>query len=215
MTQMVQHKSHTASRRAVAGYILASIAVGVAGLVTAILITVSGIMNTFADVGESYADALKNGEPIGAQPASVKLDDAKYTVLSLYYRSEEPSVAEQIQQCHITDPDGEPVAANTSSQRVSQAEATEAGYYQPGLQHVIFTHFEARAGTYIIECQQDAIVSDGSGYQMSNTARQGVLIGSISVLVAGGLFVMGVLNSSRNKKAQAEELAHANHPTTD
>ena len=97
--------------------------------------------------------------------------------------------------------------SNTSSQQVTESQAAAAGYHLPGLHHVIFTHFEAREGTYIVECRQEAIVSDGSSYQMSNTALQGVLIGLSSVVVAGGLFIMGIVNSSRNKKAQAEELA--------
>lgn len=214
MTDKAQNQI-TSSRRPVAGYILASIAVGMIGLVTAIIITVTGIMNTFADVGESYADAFETGMPVGSQATSVELEDAKYTVLSFFYRSEEPSVTEQMQQCNITDSHGDPVESNTSSQRVSEAEAAAAGYQSSGLQHVIFTHFEARAGTYTIQCQQDAIVSDGSGYRMSNTALQGVFIGAISVVIAGGLFVMGVVNSSRNKKAQAKELAQATGADTD
>lgn len=212
MIHMMQRRTTAPTRRPVAGYILASIVVGVLGLVTAIAITISGIMNTFSDVGESYADAFETGEHVGPQATPVELGDAKYTVLSLYYRSEEPSVAEQMQQCDITDPDGDPVASNTSSQQVTEAQAAAAGYHLPGLYHVIFTHFEAREGTYIVECQQEAIVSDGASYRMSNTALQGVLIGLSSVVIAGGLFVMGVVNSSRNKKAQAAELAQAAQP---
>ena len=214
MIQTPQHQTADSFRRPVAGYILASIVVGVLGLVTAIAITVSGIMNTFSDVGESYADAFETGVRVGPQASSIELEGAKYTILSLYYRDEEPSVTDKMQQCDITDPDGHPVMSNTSSQQVTESQAAAAGYHLPGLHHVIFTHFEARQGTYIIQCRQEAIVSDGSSYQMSNTALHGVLIGLSSVVIAGGLFIMGIVNSSRNKKAQAEELAlaHAADP---
>ncbi len=209
MIHMMQRPSTTPSRRPVAGYILASIVVGVLGLVAAIAITISGIMNTFSDVGESYADAFETGERVGPQAKAVELGDAKYTILSLYYRTEEPSVAEQMQQCNITDPDGDPVASTTSSQQVTETQAAAAGYHVPGLHHVIYTHFEAREGTYVVQCQQEGIVSDGASYKMSNTALRGVLIGLSSVVIAGGLFVMGVVNSSRNKKSQAQEFAQA------
>ncbi len=209
MSSTTKHQAPTSLRRPVAGYILASIAVGMIGLVTAIMITVSGIMNTFSDVGESYADAFETGTSIGSQATHMELDDARYTVLSFYHQPNEPTMAEQLQQCTVTDPQGDPVTPDTSSQPLSEAEAAASGRDLPGLQHVIFTHFEAREGTYIIQCQDEAIISDGSDYQLSNTALQGVLIGLGSVALAGGLFVMGVFNSSRNKKAQAEELAQA------
>ena len=51
-------------------------------------------------------------------------------------------------------------------------------------------------------------VSDGASYKMSNHALQGVLIRLSSVVIAGGLFVMGVVNSSR-KKSQAQKFAQA------
>lgn len=206
---MPQRSTAGSSRRPVAGYLLASIAVGVIGLVTAIVITVSGIMNTFSDVGESYADAFETGRRIGAQATAVELKDAKYTVLSFYYRSAEPSIAEEMQQCTITDATGEPVTTSTSSQRVTDTKALAHESDLADAKHVVFSHFEAREGTYTIDCAQEAILSDGANYRMSSTTLQGVLIGLGSVVIAGGLFVMGVVNSSRNKKAQAAEFAKA------
>ena len=66
---MMQRPSTTITS-SVAGYILASIVVGVLGLVAAIAI-VSGIMNTFSDVGEYLTDAPKPANASGPQAKAV------------------------------------------------------------------------------------------------------------------------------------------------
>jgi high-affinity Fe2+/Pb2+ permease len=52
---------------------------------------------------------------------------------------------------------------------------------------------------------------------MGDTAVKGMLIGLGSMLLAAGLFIMGVVNSSRNKKVQAQRLPQnpGSTPTTD
>lgn len=207
MTTILNDRPKITERRPVAGYILASIGVGVVGLVTAILITVSGIMNSFTDVSESYVDIFDTGIEVGSQPTPVDLDDAKYTIVSFSESPQTPSVAELNQQCEIIDPYGESVATNTSSQQIGDADRSPFGRDLADVESVGFTHFEARNGTYLVSCEQFGLLSDETSYSMGSTATKGVLIGLGSVVLAGGLFVLGVVNSSRNKKAQAENLS--------
>lgn len=207
MTTTLNDRPKITERRPVAGYILASIGVGVVGLVTAILITVSGIMNPFSDVSESYVDIFDTGIEVDSQLTPVDLDDAKYTIVSFSDSAQTPSVAELNQQCDIIDPHGDPVATNTASQRIADADRARFGRDLVDVESIGFTHFEARSGTYTVSCAQFGLLSDGSSYTMGSTATKGVLIGLGSVVLAGGLFVLGVVNSSRNKKAQAENFS--------
>lgn len=211
MTDSLEQRPVGGIRRPVAGYILGSIVVGVAGLVTAILITVSGIMTTFNDVSESYDDIFETGIEVGPHATSIELDDAKYTILSFSDQSEAPSVTEQLGQCEITDPYGESVATNASAQEIAEADVANVSQHRPSSQHVIYTHFEARNGTYGVQCEQHSFLSDGANYSMGSTATTGVFIGLMSVVIAGGLFMMGVVNSSRNKKAQSKNLSEHEH----
>jgi len=204
MTQTLPPKS--SSRRPVAGYILASIGVGVVGLVTAIVLTVSGIMNSFDDVSESYINIFEHGTEIGTQPTPVDLDDAKYTVVSFSDEPQQPSVAELHQQCNVIDPHGDPAPTNASSQDIADTDRVRFGHDLEAVEHVIFTHFEAREGTYRVWCQDPGLLSDGTSNIMGDRALNGIFIGLGSVVVAAGLFIMGVVNSSRNKKAQAQQL---------
>lgn len=207
MTTTGEDQLKNVPRRAVAGYILASIGVGVVGLVTAILITVSGIMNSFTDVSESYVDIFDTGMEVGSQPTTVNLDDARYTIVSFWDSPHTPSVAELNQQCEIIDPHGEAAATNTSAQQIADTDRARFGRDLVDIEYLVFTHFEARSGTYTVSCDQFGLLSDGTTYTMGNTAIKGVFIGLGSVVIAGGLFVMGVVNSSRNKKAQAENFS--------
>lgn len=206
-TTAVPPRGH--ARRPVAGYILASIGVGVVGLVSAILLTVSGIMNSFSDVSESYVDIFDTGVEVGPQSSALDLDDAKYTIVSLIEEPRAPSVADVNQQCAITDPYGDPVPTNTSSQAIDETNYQQFGNDLSATNHVIFTHFEARSGTYEVVCQDYGLLSDGTSSGMGSTAMKGILIGLGSMLVAAGLFIMGVVNSSRNKKAQDQRMPNA------
>ena len=210
MTSSTETKPRQATRRPVAGYLLASIAVGVVGLVTAILMTVSGIMNSFSDVSESYVDIFDTGVEVGPQTTALDLDDAQYTIVSLGDGAEAPSVVEVNLECVITDPDGDPVPTNTSSQEMDNTTRQRFGAELSDTHHVIFTHFEARQGTHEVTCQDYGLLSDGTSNSMGETATRGIMIGLGSVLVAAGLFIMGVVNSSRNKKAQAQRLPNVN-----
>ena len=212
MTTTLGNRPKNSPRRPVAGYILASIGVGVVGLVTAILITVSGIMNSFSDVSESYDDIFDTGIEVGPQPTPVDLDDAKYTIVSFSDSPQTPTVAELNQQCEIIDPHGEAVATNTSAQQIADADRARFGRDLVDVESIGFTHFEARSGTYTVSCEQFGLLSDETSYTMGSTAMQGVLIGLGSVIVAGGLFVLGVVNSSRNKKTQAENFSSSAGP---
>jgi len=205
-TTAVGGPAKNTARRPVAGYILASIGVGVVGMVTAILITVSGIMNSFTEVSESYGDIFQTGTEIGPEPTSVELDDVKYTIVSFSPNPKTPSVADANQQCQIIDPDGNAVATNTSAQEITEADRVRFDRELEDIETVIYTHFEANSGTHSLSCQDFGLLSDGTSYQMGNTTFKGVLIGLGSVLIAGGLFIMGVVNSSRNKKTQAKNL---------
>lgn len=196
-------------RRPVAGYILASIVVGVVGLVTAIVLTVSGTLNPFRDVSESYVDIFETGVEVGPQATSVDLDDARYTIVSFNDAPEAPTVTEVNQACTITGPHNDPVPTDTSSQAIDDTNRQRIGPDLAETQHVIFTHFEARRGTYQVVCEDYGLLSDGAGNIMGPTATRGVLIGVGSVAVAAGLFIMGVVNSSRNKKTQAQRFPAA------
>ena len=134
------------------------------------------------------------------------LKDAKYTIVSLIETAEPPSVMDVNQACVITDPHDDPVPTNTSSQAIDDTNRQRFGTDLAGIQHVIFTHFEARRGTYQVVCEDYGLLGDGTGNTMGSTATKGILIGLGTVLVAAGLFIMGIVNSSRNKKAQARRL---------
>src|SRR5699024_10993630 len=71
MNLTTETKPRPSTRRPVAGYLLASIVVGVVGLVTAISMTVSGILNSFSDVSESYIDIFDTGVEVGPQETPV------------------------------------------------------------------------------------------------------------------------------------------------
>lgn len=212
MNSTTATKPQQSTRRSVAGYILASIAVGVIGLVTAIMMTVSGIMNSYSDVSESYVDIFDTGVEVGPQTSSVELSDAKYTIVSFLEAEDAPSVVEVNQACEVTDPYGDPVSTNTTSQPIADTNRQRFGADLAQTQHVIFTHFEARDGSYQVVCEDYGLLSDGAGNSTGSTATQGILIGLGSMLVAAGLFVMGVVNSSRNKKAQDLRLPDTSVP---
>ncbi|GAA4474615.1 hypothetical protein GCM10023190_08790 [Enteractinococcus fodinae] len=217
MTPTTHVPSLRSARRPVAGYLLASIAVGAVGLVTAIWLTVSGIMNPFDEVSEAYVDIFDTGEEVGPQTTAVELEDAKYAIVSFSQDTQAPSVAELNQQCAIIDPHGDPVATNTSTQELGASQRDRFDGELSDVDHVIYTHFEARSGTYLVTCQDYGLLSDGTANPMGDTAIKGVLIGLGSMLLAAGLFIMGVVNSSRNKKAQAQRLPPnpVAPPTTD
>lgn len=206
MTPTTQVPSLRSSRRPVAGYLLASIAVGAVGLVIAIWLTVSGIMNPFDEVSEAYVDIFETGEEVGPQTTTVDLEDAKYTIVSFSQDTQAPSVAELNQQCAVIDPHGDRVATNTSTQEIAASQHERFDDELTDVEHAIYTHFEARSGTYLVTCQDYGLLSDGTANPMGDTAIKGVLIGLGSMLLAAGLFIMGVVNSSRNKKVQAQRL---------
>lgn len=217
MTPTTHVPSLRSSRRPVAGYLLASIAVGAVGLVTAIWLTVSGIMNPFDEVSEAYVDIFETGEEVGPQTTTVDLEDAKYTIVSFSQDTQAPSVADLNQQCAVIDPHGDSVATNTSTQEIAGSQHERFDAELTDVEHVIYTHFEARSGTYLVTCQDYGLLSDGTANPMGDTAVKGMLIGLGSMLLAAGLFIMGVVNSSRNKKVQAQRLPQnpGSTPTTD
>lgn len=213
MNLTTETKPRPSTRRPVAGYLLASIVVGVVGLVTAISMTVSGILNSFSDVSESYIDIFDTGVEVGPEETPVDLGDAKYTIVSFVEATAAPSVIDVNQECIITDPHGDPVPTNTSSQAIDETNRQGFGTDLADTQHMIFTHFEARSGTYQVVCEDYGLLSDGIGNSMGPTATKGIFIGLGSVFVAAGLFVTGVINSSRNKKAQAMRLPNTSEPS--
>ncbi|HIY85020.1 MAG TPA: hypothetical protein H9822_01025 [Candidatus Yaniella excrementavium] len=186
-------------RRHVVGFILGSIIVGVIGLVTAIVLTVSGILNNFSEVSASYEDVFESGIEIGPIAAPVELDDASYVLLSFSDNPSQPSSAEQSEACAVIDEHGDEVPAQTSSQLAHESEIDTSGYGLTGVNHVIYTNFEATEGTYKISCEHFGLLSDGSDYIMNSTAIAGILIGTVSVVIAGILFTLGVINHTRNR----------------
>lgn len=195
------------TRRPVAGYILASVVVGIIGLVTAISITVSGIMNSYTAVGESYVDIFETGIDLGPQPTELSLDDARYTIVSFSHDAQAPSATDISDQCTIIDSAGDRLTTDTSTQQVTAVDRNRSTADLTEVQHLVFTHFEARSGAHDVTCRQHSLMSNGAGQRMGPTATYGIFTGLGSVLLAGGLFVLGVINSSRNKKAQALALS--------
>ena len=189
-------------RRHVVGYILGSMAVGVLGLVTAIAMSVSGILNTYTEVSETYDDIFETGREIGPSATPVELDDANYTLLSFTTSDESPSLGEQAGLCTITDEYGERVATETSAQPVSAQDMPAADHGLQHATHAVYAHFEATEGTYALSCQQFGVLSDDANYSMGGTAVWGVVIGLGSVVIAGVLFLVGVINHARNRKMQ-------------
>lgn len=189
-------------RRHVVGFIFGSIVVGVVGLVTAILLTVTGILNTFDDVSASYEDVFDRGVEVGPDSISVDLEDARYMVLTFSDSPQQPSAAEQAGACSVTNEHGDEVGVETSTQEVSTTEAKTADAMLAGANYVTYTSFEATRGTYDGTCQQLGLLTDGGQYSMGGTAMSGVLIGVGAMVIAAVLFVIGLLNHSRNRKAQ-------------
>lgn len=206
MTHTAQQRPKSTDRRPVAGYILASIVVGVLGLVTAILVTVSGIMNPFATVSESYDDIWEVGIEVGPSPTPLELEPVQYTLVTFSAAPIRPTTAGGPDHCLITDPNGEPARTDIATQRLSAEGRQRATRDLRAVNYANYMHFEARRGAYIISCESFGLLSDGTSSRMGGTEIRGVLIGLLSVFIAGGLFVMGVVNSSRNKKAQARNL---------
>lgn len=189
-------------RRHVVGFILGSIIVGVIGLVTAMVLTVSGILNNFSEVSASYEDVFESGIEIGPIATPVELEDASYALLSFSDTPNQPSPAEQSEACSVSDEHGHQVPAHTSTQAADDSEVDTSDYRLTGINHVIYTNFETTEGTYTISCEQFALLSDGSNYTMNGTAIAGILIGTVSVVFAGILFTIGVINHTRNRNEQ-------------
>lgn len=198
--------SQQPARRPVAGYILASIGVGAIGLVIAILVTVSGIMHSFSAVSESYDEVWDSGQVIGPQDTVLELDNANYTLLTFSAKPAGPGAIRNSHQCTIMEPSGGNPAVSITTQPLTSDQRDQSPYDLSGKQYVNFLHFEARGGPYRLTCKEFGLLSDGNHSGMGCTEVQGILIGLGSVMIAGGLFVMGVVNSSRNKKAQAARL---------
>lgn len=189
-------------RRHVVGFILGSVIVGVVGLVTAIVLTVSGILNNFSEVSASYEDVFESGIEIGPIATPVELEEASYALLSFSDKPSQPSLAAQSEACSVSDERGDEVPVQTSSQAVDETDVDTSDYGLTGINHVIYTNFEAAEGTYAISCEQFGLLSDGSGYNMNSTAIGGILIGAVSVLTAGALFGIGIINHTRNRNEQ-------------
>lgn len=189
-------------RRHVVGFILGSVIVGVIGLVTAILLTVSGILNSFSEVSASYEEVFDSGIEIGPIATAVELEDASYTLLSFSDNPSQPSLAEQSQACAVSNKHGDEVPVETSSQAVNETQVDTSDYGLTGINYVIYTHFEVTEGTYAVSCEQFGMLSDGDSYNMSGTAIAGILIGASSVIIAGVLFAIGVINHTRNRNDQ-------------
>lgn len=198
--------THTATaqprRRHVVGFILGSVIVGVIGLVTAIVLTVSGILNNFSEVSTSYEDVFETGIEIGPIATPLELEDASYALLSFSDNPSQPTPAEQAESCSISDEHGDEVPVQTSTQSAEASEVDTSEYELTGINHVIYTSFETTKGTYAISCEQFGLLSDGSSYTMNGTAIAGILIGAVSVLLAGVLFLIGVINHTRNRNEQ-------------
>lgn len=189
-------------RRHVVGYILGSIIVGVVGLVTAIIMTVTGILNPFDEVSASYEDVFETGTEVGQETTPVELDDATYTVLTFSESAQQPTPTEQLQACSITNEYGDEVPVATSIEPVTDTMIDTAEYDLSESEYVIYTNFEAQQGAYTITCEALGILSDGADYDMGGTAVSGVLIGMGSLAIAAVLFFVGVLNHSRQRNEQ-------------
>lgn len=189
-------------RRHVVGYILGSIIVGVVGLVTAIIMTVTGILNPFDEVSASYEDVFETGTEVGQETTPVELDDATYTVLTFSESAQQPTPTEQLQACSITNEYGDEIPVATSIEPVTDTMIDTAEYDLSESEYVIYTNFEAQQGAYTITCEALGILSDGADYDMGGTAVSGVLIGMGSLAIAAVLFFVGVLNHSRQRNEQ-------------
>lgn len=211
MSMTVQPSPPVKKRRPVAGYILASIIVGALGLVSAILLTVSGIMNSFSSVSESYVDIFDTGQELGVQPVDVDLDRARYTIVSFADDVQDAASLQAQGQCVVTDEHGEYLSTDSSAQRLSATDQQRLPLSQ-SIEYVLFTHFEARNGPHRIVCAYDSLLSNGASHRLGSTSTYGLFIALGSVVLAGGLFGLGVVNSSRNKTAQAQRLAQAGEP---
>lgn len=204
MTLTPTAKVERPKRHHVVGFILTSLAVGVIGLVAAISMTVSGIMTTFTEVNETYVDVFETGVEIGPTATPVDLDDANYAVLSFSESRQQPSFTEQAQACTIVDEHGDEVATDTSIRQLSETDLSSTDPDISDANYVVYTHFEASQGTYVVSCQEFGLLSDGGSNNVGGTTIWGIGIGIGSMIIAAGLFIMGLVNSSRNRAAQRE-----------
>src|SRR5699024_11478167 len=116
-----------------------------------------------------FGSAIK----IGPIAAAVALAAASYVLLSFSHNPRHPSSAEQSEACSVIDEHGDEVPAQTSSQLAHESEIDTSGYGLTGVNHVIYTNFEATEGTYKISCEHFGLLSDGSDYIMTSTAIAG------------------------------------------
>lgn len=199
---MTQTATAQPRRRYVVGLILGSVIVGVIGLATAIALTVSGILNSFSEVSASYEEVFDSGTEIGPIATPVELEEASYTLLSFSDDRSQPSLAEQTEACSVSNEHGDEMSVETFSQAVNERQVETSGYGLTGMNYVIYSHFEVAEGTYDISCEQFGMLSDGDSYNMSGTAIAGIVIGTMSVVIAGVLFTIGVLNHAHNRNDQ-------------
>lgn len=200
---MTRRNADVNRRRHVVGFIFGSILVGVIGLVTAILMTVTGILNTFNNVSTSYEAVFERGIEVGPTATSLELDDANYTVLTFIDSPQQPSLERQAEACTVTDDNGEAVGIETSTQPISHTElSTTAEETLADANYVIYTSFEATQGTYAVSCQQFGLLSDGGDVTTTATGLGGIVLGISTMVIAAVLFIIGLVNHAHNRKIQ-------------
>lgn len=189
-------------RRHVVGFLLSSIVVAVIGLVTGIIITVSGIMNSFTEVSTSHADLIATGTELSPNAEHLDLAGGQHVVSSFFDTAEQPTKNLQDQACTIRDAHEKEVSTETSVQPVSEAESEQSTDMPPETTYVVFTIFETDQDAHTVSCQHPSILSHTTTAQWGSSAIWGTSIAVAAMVIATVLFVLGLINHNRNRKAQ-------------
>ncbi len=194
-------KRHT-QRRHVVGFLLSSIVVAVIGLVTGIIIMVSGILNSFSEVSTSRIDPIATGTELGPNTEDLDLAAGQHIVSSFFDTAQQPTMDQQEQACTIRDAHGKEVPTETSVQRVSEAEPEHNANMPPETTYVVFTTFQTDQEAHAVFCQYPSILSHTTTTRWGSSAIWGTSIAVVAMVIATVLFVLGIINHNRNRKAQ-------------
>lgn len=202
MTHQDKPTRRRSQRRHVVGFLLSSIVVAVIGLVAGIVITVSGILNSFAEVSTSHADLIATGTQLSPNAEDLDLAGGQHVVSSFFDTAQQPKTTLQQQACTIRDAHGKNISTETSVQPVSEAETKHSADMPSETTYVVFTTFQADHDAYTVNCQYPSILSQTSTAHWGRSTIWGTSIAVVAMVIATVLFVLGIINHNRNRKAQ-------------
>lgn len=192
-------KGHN-QRHHVLGFLLSSIIVAVIGLVTGIIIMVSGILNSVTEVSTSQANLVATGTELGPNAQGLDLASGHHVVSSFFDTAQQPTMDQQDQACMIRDASDKEMTTETSVRPVADVASEHSADMPPETTYVVFTSFETDQEAHTVSCQFPSMLSHAPTTHWGSSAIWGTIIGVVAMLIASMLFVLGLINHSRNRK---------------